>query len=125
MTGLVTVRIGDPYRADISRDSQRVREIAIDQITGAIVKRTQRRLRQNGSERLAQAVGYDVTGSSRSVIRSNYGGPGIIRPVRKQALFWPGARHPVKFVNGKGIEPLIRAEARRLRSLPNVDITIN
>lgn len=29
-------------------------------------------------------------------------GPHIIRPRSKRALFWPGARHPVKYVNHPG-----------------------
>lgn len=32
-------------------------------------------------------------------------GPYIIRPVRKKALFWKGARHPVKSVRHPGIRP--------------------
>lgn len=96
-------------RVDVSAVSRQVKEAVLAQVAEATVKRTQDRLRRGGSSRLASSLR-----ARGPLIESQYGGPGPIRPVNKQALYWPGARHPVKFVNGKGIEPLIRAEAKRI-----------
>lgn len=55
-----------------------------------------------------------ITGPTSFRLVASRGGPQVIRPVRKKALFWPGAPHPFAKVNGVGFGPLIRAEAGRV-----------
>lgn len=42
-----------------------------------------------------------------------------ITPVRKKALFWPGAKHPVRSVAGQRPQPFLEEAARRV--LPEVE----
>lgn len=86
-----------------------------------------RRLAENvkrrlGSSGVADAIEPVVRNTGRSIvgrIESSRGGPGIIRPIRAQALRFVTKGGDVVFaayVRGKGIAPLIVSEARKLQS---------
>jgi hypothetical protein len=55
-----------------------------------------------------------ITGPTSFRLTAARGGPQVIRPRRKRALFWPGAPHPFAKVNGVGFGPLVTAEAGRV-----------
>lgn len=71
------------------------------------------------------------SGGGQATIVSQHGNPGVIPARRdsqgfsrwgKRALWWPGARNPVRFVrNYKGLRPLLEAEMSRV-SAADVDI---
>jgi HK97 gp10 family phage protein len=52
--------------------------------------------------------------------------PHIIRPRTKQALWWPGAHHPVKMVRHPGTQaqPFIRPAALRQRRLRGISVSV-
>jgi hypothetical protein len=104
----VRVRFGPVEGA--SRITQRVNAALIKEIANAGIRRTQGRR----SHPATAALTAQNRGSRRADIVGPRGGPGIIRPVRKQALYWPGAAHPYARVNGVGFEPLIEAETGRV-----------
>lgn len=104
----VRVRFGAVQGA--SKLAQRVNAATIKEIANAGIRRTQAR-RQHPATR---ALTAQNRGSKRADIVGPRGGPGIIRPVVKKALYWPGAPHPFASVNGKGFEPLIEAETGRV-----------
>lgn len=70
-------------------------------------------------------------GGGQGTIVSEHGNPGVIPARRdsqglsrwgKRAMWWPGARHPVRFVrNYKGLRPLLEAEMSRV-SASDVDV---
>jgi len=74
-------------------------------------------------------------GAGQGTILSEHGNPGII-PARRDAqgfsrwgkrfMWWPGARHPVKWVrNYRGLRPLMEAEMSRVgASDVEFDITV-
>ena len=75
-------------------------------------------------------------GAGMATIVSPMGNPGVIPAFRdaqgcsrwgKRFMWWPGARHPVKWVrNYKGLRPLLEAEMSRVdqRDLGDIDVTI-
>lgn len=93
-----------------SRIVQRVNAAVIKEIANAGIRRTQGR-RQHPA---TAALTAQNRGAKRADIVGPRGGPGIIRPVTKRALYWPGAAHPYAKVNGVGFEPLIEAETGRV-----------
>lgn len=108
MPGPIRIRFGSPVGG--SQLAQRVNAATIKEIANAGIKRTQRRRNHPATAGLSA----QNRGSKRADIVGNRGGPGIIRPVSKRALYWPGARHPVAFVRGTGFEPLILSETRKV-----------
>lgn len=93
-----------------SRIAQRLNAALIKEIANAGIKRTQKRR----SHPALAALSAQNRGSKRADIVGSRGGPGIIRPVSKRALYWSGAPHPFASVNGKGFEPLIESETRKV-----------
>lgn len=108
MPGPIRLRIGPIQNA--SQVAQRVNAATIKEIANAGIKRTQRRR----SHPATNALTAQNRGSKRADIVGSRGGPGIIRPVTKQALYWAGAAHPVAFVNGTGFGPLITSETQKV-----------
>lgn len=108
MAGPIQVRIGTP--TGTAQLVQRVNAAVIKEIANAGIKRTQRRR----SHPATNGLKAENRGAKRADIVGSRGGPGIIRPVTKRALYWAGAAHPVAFVNGTGFGPLIEAETRRV-----------
>lgn len=104
-----------------------VRAAVVKRAAEAGVKRVQGRLRATGHPSgYAIAAGLSVAGTNQwsATISGSRGGPGIIRPGavtgrpnHKRALYWPGAAHPVRGVNGKGIGPLVEAEVKRVETI--------
>lgn len=108
MPGPIRIRIG---RVEgFGPVAQRVNAATIKEIAKAGIERTQRRR----SHPSTNALKAENRGSKRADIVGSRGGPGIIRPVSKRALYWAGAAHPVAFVNGVGFGPLITSETRKV-----------
>lgn len=75
-------------------------------------------------------------GAGMATVVSPMGNPGVIPAYRddqgysrwgKRFMWWPGARHPVRWVrNYKGLRPLLEAEMSRVdqRDLGDIDVTI-
>lgn len=83
----------------------------------AVGEETIKRVQKRVDHPAARGLSVSGVNQYRATVRGSRGGPGIIRPVKKKALFWPGARHPVMSVRSKGLGPLIEAEARRVEAL--------
>lgn len=102
----VNVRLGQIDTGTVPDDLLRA---VTDEVARATVRRVKKRVKHPSvrgmSVRRVNQYAVDVTGVP---------GPGIIRPVRKRALYWPGADHPVRSVNSPGMGPLVRAEAGRV-----------
>ena len=103
-----------------------VEKLVADAVAKAAINRTRKRLsgHPSGIEAGAGMTVENVQSFSATIV-SQRGNPGIIPAQRfgglsrwgKRALYWPGARNPVKFVkNYKGLAPLIEAEALRVSS---------
>ncbi len=102
----VNVRIGQIDTGTVAADLLRA---VTDQVGDATVRRVRKRVKH------PSVRGMSVRRVNQSAIEiTGVPGPGIIRPVRKRALYWPGARHPVRSVNSPGMAPLVRAEAGRV-----------
>jgi len=108
MAGPIRIRFGSPTNG--RQISEAVNAATILEIARAGANRVKGRV----SHPSAQALKAESRGSRRADIAGTRGGPGIIRPVRARALYWPGASHPVAFVRGVGFEPLIKAEVGRV-----------
>lgn len=75
-------------------------------------------------------------GAGRATILSQMGNPGVIPASRnpagfsrwgKRFMWWPGARHPVKWVRRyKGLRPLLEAEMSRVttRDVSSINYTV-
>jgi hypothetical protein len=87
-----------------------VQEIVTAHVARAARKRAQARV----DAPYLRDLSARITGPTSFVLSAGRGGPQVIRPVRKKALYWPGAAHPYARVNGKGFGPLVEAEAGRV-----------
>lgn len=129
-----------PIRANLSRsgpatgdaDARRqIRELVAREVGEATIRRTRKRLAGHPSGVEAAAAMTVESGGGQATIVSQHGNPGVIPARRdsqgfsrwgKRALWWPGARNPVRFVrNYKGLRPLLEAEMSRV-SAADVDI---
>lgn len=83
----------------IQADAQRMAPVRTGLLRGSIYKE---------ADGLTARVG--VRGVNYWMAQEYGAGPHIIRPVNKQALHWPGARHPVAVVNhpGNPASPFLR-----------------
>lgn len=105
----VRVRFGRPDGA--ARVAQLINAATIKEIAKAGIERTQARK----SHPATNSLRAENRGSKRADIVGSRGGPGVIRPVSKRALYWSGAPHPFALVrNSAGFEPLIIAETQRV-----------
>lgn len=133
-----------PIRANLQRsgpatgvsDAQRqIRQEVARQVGEATIRRAKRRLAKHPSGVEAGAAMTVEAGGGQATIVSQKGNPGVIPARRdaqgfsrwgKRALWWPGARHPVRFVrNYRGLRPLLEAEMSRVSSSEvDIDTTI-
>jgi hypothetical protein len=102
----------------------------------ATIRRAAPRLDKHPAGRMASDAMSVEAGAGMATVVSPMGNPGVIPGYRdaagysrwgKRFMWWPGARHPVRWVrNYKGLRPLLEAEMSRVdqRDLGNIDITI-
>lgn len=107
----ITVRVGRPK--DLGFTSDRVAAATIKGIAEEAVRQIQVEI-QHPATRTLRARGINQHVAEISGTR---GGPGVIIPVRKKALHWSGAQHPVKRVRGVGFEPKLSSIISDLRYL--------
>lgn len=120
--------IGDAVR--------QIRQEVAAEVGRATIRRASVRLQRHPAGReAANAMGVEA-GAGQATIVSPMGNPGVIPGFRdaqgfsrwgKRFMWWPGARHPVKWVrNYKGLRPLLEAEMSRVdqRDLGDIDVTI-
>jgi hypothetical protein len=129
-----SVRRNGPTTGD--EDARRqIRQEVARQVGEATIRRARRRLDGHpAGVEAANAMSVEA-GFGQATIVSQHGNPGVIPASRdaqgysrwgKRFMWWPGARHPVRFVrNYKGLRPLLEAEMSRVSSSEvDVDITI-
>jgi hypothetical protein len=102
----------------------------------ATIRRVTPRLQQHPAGRMAANQMSVEAGAGMATVVSPMGNPGVIPAYRddqgfsrwgKRFMWWPGARHPVRWVrNYKGLRPLLEAEMSRVdtRDLGDIDVTI-
>lgn len=127
-SGTVT-GIGDAVR--------QIRQEVAREVGEAAIRRAAVRLDGHPSGREAAAAMSVEAGAGMATIVSPMGNPGVIPAYRdaqgysrwgKRFMWWPGARHPVRWVrNYKGLRPLLEAELSRVDTsdLGDIDVTIN
>lgn len=112
-----TVRVGKPR--DIGFTSARMEAATVKRIAEVAVERLQADIRHPAARTLrSKGINQHV-----AEISGTRGGPGTIIPVRKKALHWQGAAHPVSHVRGVGFEPKLRAEINRINVL-DIDVIV-
>jgi len=95
-------RAVDRTRIDVQNEARRRAPVDTGRLRSSIVSRAE------GSGR---SVGYVVGSNVNYAAAVEYGtAPHVIKPKYKQALYWPGARHPVAQVNHPGTraQPFLR-----------------
>lgn len=107
---MATARVRVSPRRSGARVTAAVQEVVTAHVARAARKRAQARV----DAPYLRDLSARITGPTSFVLSAARGGPQVIRPVRKKALYWPGARHPYAKVNGKGFGPLVSAEASRV-----------
>jgi hypothetical protein len=106
-------------------DAERqIRQAVAAEVGRATIRRAGRRLAQHPSGRQAAREMRVEEGAGQATIYSPMGNPGVIPAYRdsagysrwgKRFMWWPGARHPVKWVRRyKGLRPLLEAEMSRV-----------
>jgi hypothetical protein len=120
--------IGDAVR--------QIRQEVAAEVGRATIRRAAKRLDRHPAGVLASNAMSVEAGAGMATIVSPMGNPGVIPAFRdargfsrwgKRFMWWPGARHPVKWVrNYKGLRPLLEAEMSRVdqRDLGDIDVTI-
>jgi HK97 gp10 family phage protein len=89
-------------RIDVQNEARRRAPVDTGRLRSSIVSR---------SEGSGRSVGYVVGTNVNYAAAVEYGtAPHVIKPKYKQALYWPGARHPVAQVNHPGTkaQPFLR-----------------
>ena len=95
-------RAVDRTRIDVQNEARRRAPVDTGRLRSSIVSRAE------GSGR---SVGYVVGSNVNYAAAVEYGtAPHVIKPKYKQALYWPGAAHPVAQVNHPGTkaQPFLR-----------------
>lgn len=133
-----------PIRANVRRsgpttgdaDARRqIREEVARAVGEATIRRVRKRIQDHPAGVEAANAMTVESGYGQATIVSQHGNPGVIPASRdaqgfsrwgKRFMWWPGARHPVRFVrNYKGLRPLLEAEMSRVStSEVDVDTTI-
>jgi hypothetical protein len=103
---------------------QQIRQEIAAEVGRATIRRVARRIDKHPSGVLASNAMSVEAGAGMATIVSPMGNPGRIPGFRdargfsrwgKLAMWWPGARRPVKWVyNYKGLRPLLEAEMSRV-----------
>lgn len=96
------------------RTGARVTAAVQEVVTAHVARAARKRAQARVDPPYLRDLSARITGPTSFVLTAGRGGPQIIRPRRKKALYWPGARHPYAKVNGKGFGPLVAAEASRV-----------
>lgn len=121
----------------IARVTQEIRQEVARRVGEATIERVERRINQHPAGVLAARAMYVEAGAGMATIVSPMGNPGRIPSYRdaagfsrwgKRYLWWPGARHPVKWVNNyKGLRPLLEAEMSRVDQgdVGSINITVS
>ena len=133
-----------PIRANVRRSGPitgvadvrlQIRQLVAREVGEATIRRTRKRLVGHPAGVEAGAAMSVEAGAGQATILSQRGNPGVIPARRdaqgfsrwgKRALWWPGARNPVRFVrNYKGLRPLLEAEMSRVGSADvDIDATV-
>lgn len=95
-------RAVDRTRIDVQNEARRRAPVDTGRLRSSIVSRA-----EGGGRSLGYAVGSNVS----YAVAVEYGtSPHVIKPKYKQALYWPGAAHPVAQVNhpGTAAQPFLR-----------------
>lgn len=131
---MANVRIRRGKITGVAEVDRQIRQGIAQQVGEETIRRTRTRLRQHPSGVQAGNAMFVESGAGQATIVSPMGNPGVIPAFRgagglsrwgKRALWWPGARHPVRFVRRyKGLRPLIEAEMSRVTSIDTDQITI-
>lgn len=115
---------------------QQIRQEVAAEVGRATIRRVRRRIDKHPSGVLAANAMTVEAGAGMATILSPMGNPGVIPAFRdaqgysrwgKRFMWWPGARHPVKWVrNYKGLRPLIEAEMSRVTDddVDDIDVRI-
>ncbi len=124
------VRRSGPTTGDADARRQ-IREEVARAVGEATIRRTRKRIQDHPAGVEAANAMTVESGFGQATIVSQHGNPGVIPASRdaqglsrwgKRAMWWPGARFPVRFVrNYKGLRPLLEAEMSRV-STSEVDI---
>jgi len=103
---------------------RQIRQELAREVGEATIRRTARRINDHPAGVLASNAMSVEAGAGMATIVSPMGNPGTIPGFRdargfsrwgKRAMWWPGARHPVKWIrNYKGLRPLLEAEMSRV-----------
>lgn len=115
---------------------RQIRQEIAAEVGRATIRRTAKRIDKHPAGVLASRAMKIEEGAGRATILSPMGNPGIIPASRdaqgfsrwgKRYMWWPGARHPVKWVrNYKGLRPLLEAEMSRVTNadVGNINFTV-
>lgn len=115
---------------------RQIRQEIAAEVGRATIRRTAKRIDKHPAGVLASRAMKVEEGAGRATILSPMGNPGIIPASRdaqgfsrwgKRYMWWPGARHPVKWVrNYKGLRPLLEAEMSRVTNadVGNINFTV-
>jgi len=123
--GRITVRLDPALRVELDEAIQPI----LDQVAAEVEQDIKRNAPVDSGElvRSVRRRGNIITISAPHWHFVEYGTePHIIRPRTKQALWWPGARHPVKMVRHPGTQaqPFIRPAALRQRRLRGITVSV-
>lgn len=112
MAGL-SLRVGTVPGTQLRAVTNPMRAAITIGVARATIARVQERTNKHPAAMALRAQGVN---QYEAKIVAPRGGPGIIRPVRARVLAFVWHGRPVFFskVNGKGLGPLIQAEARRV-----------
>lgn len=115
---------------------RQIRQEVAAEVGRATIRRAAVPLSRHPSGVLASNAMSVEAGAGMATIVSPMGNPGVIPAYRdaqgysrwgKRFMWWPGARHPVRWVrNYKGLRPLLEASMSRVdtRDLGDIDVTI-
>lgn len=115
---------------------RQIRQEIAAEVGRATIRRVAKRIDKHPAGVLASRAMKVEEGAGRATILSPMGNPGIIPASRdaqgfsrwgKRYMWWPGARHPVKWVrNYKGLRPLLEAEMSRVTNadVGNINFTV-
>ena len=95
-------RAVDRTRIDVQNEARRRAPVDTGRLRSSIVSRV-----EGGGRSLGYVVGSNVSYAAAVEFGTS---PHVIKPRYKQALFWPGAAHPVASVNHPGTraQPFLR-----------------
>lgn len=121
---MTRIRVRSRRPTGIDAAVRQIRQQVAAEIGRATIRRAARRINKHPAGVLASRAMSVEQGLGMATIVSPMGNPGRIPGFRdaqgrsrwgKRFMWWPGARHPVRWVNRyKGLRPLLEAEMRRV-----------